>query len=375
MSVAFLTNLIPPYQKPVLDVLSKRYRRVRVLLSTPMEKNRPWKLDWEGLDVVVQKTLTLKGNWRHPRGFSEAVAVHIPVDTFQQLRKFSPDVVISVEMGARTLFAVLFRKLHPRSRLIIWAEAAEATESGRGLARQIVRRVLIRNADAFLAVGGRAVQYLSHIGADTSKIFKVAYTTDVARFSTNGLCRPPEAVKRLLYCGQFVERKGLIPFLGILSDWATANPQRHIEFWLVGDGPLRGDLENFLLPPNVKLVFKGVFQYGDLPAVYSEAGIFVLPTLADTWAVVVNEALAAGLPVLGSVYAQAVEELVEEGRNGWTFRIDHRQEAFEALDRMMNTPLAKLEEMRVNARATALNLSPESVAALIDTAVSAVLVR
>ncbi len=134
-------------------------------------------------------------------------------------------------------------------------------------------------------------------------------------------------------------------------------------------------LQEFRLPPNVKLVFKGVFQYGDLPAVYSEAGVFVLPTLADTWAVVVNEALAAGLPVLGSVYAQAVEELVQEGHNGWTFRIDHRQEAFEALDRMMDTPLAKLEEMRVNARTTAMNLSPERIAGRIDAAIAAALVQ
>ncbi len=250
LSVAFLTNLIPPYHKPVLDVLSKRYRRMRVLISTPMEKNRPWKPDWQGLDVVVQKTLTFKGKWRHPRGFGETLAVHIPLDTFQQLRKFSPDVVISAEMGARTLFAILFRKLHPRSRLIIWAEAAESTESGRGLARQIVRRILVRNADAFLAIGGRAVQYLSHIGADPSKIFKIAYTTEVARFSANGFYRPPETARRLLYSGQFVERKGLIPFLGVLSDWAAANPQRHIEFWLVGDGPLR--LEPPGIPPAAK---------------------------------------------------------------------------------------------------------------------------
>ncbi len=74
---------------------------------------------------------------------------------------------------------------------------------------------------------------------------------------------------------------------------------------------------------NVKLEFLGVFQYDDLPEIYGSAEVFVLPTLADTWAVVVNEALLAGLPVLGSIYAQAVEELIQEGGTGWNFRPDN----------------------------------------------------
>ena len=53
-----------------------------------------------------------------------------------------------------------------------------------------------------------------------------------------------------------------------------------------------------------------------------KVGVLVFPTLADEWGLVVNEALAAGVPVLGSLYSQAVEELVRDGENGWTFRPD-----------------------------------------------------
>jgi hypothetical protein len=55
----------------------------------------------------------------------------------RQLRRFSPDLIISNEMGARTLLALVFRKLNPETRLIIWAEAVESTESGRGWVRQL----------------------------------------------------------------------------------------------------------------------------------------------------------------------------------------------------------------------------------------------
>jgi hypothetical protein len=103
-----------------------------------MESNRPWRLEWEGLDVAVQKTMTVRGRWRHPRGFSEPTQVHFPLDTISQLRKFSPDVVISTEMGFRSLSALLYAKLYSRSKAVLWTEVNRSTEQGRGLARKIV---------------------------------------------------------------------------------------------------------------------------------------------------------------------------------------------------------------------------------------------
>jgi len=369
LRVAFLTNLIPPYHKPVLHLLTRRYADMRVFISTPMEANRQWKVDWGDLDVVVQKTYTAKGMWHHPRGFSEPLAIHVPLDTLGQLQRFSPDVVISAEMGARTLLAIVHRKLNPHTRLIIWAEAAESTESGRGLVRQIARKIFVKQADAFLAVGTSAVKYLEQIGAPSQKIFKIAYTTDVSRFAVSPLTRPPSSARRLLFCGQLVERKGLIPFLQVLTRWANGHPACNIEFVLAGAGPLHAELTQLQLPANVKLEFLGALQYEDLPEIYGSAGIFVLPTLADTWAVVVNEALASGLPVLGSAYAQAVEELIQDGYNGWVFRPGEGDEAYRAFDRMMSTSTSQLDAMRAHGRAVALELSPERVADLIGAAI------
>jgi glycosyltransferase involved in cell wall biosynthesis len=102
-----------------------------------------------------------------------------------------------------------------------------------------------------------------------------------------------------------------------------------------------------------------------LPSLYAQAGIFVLPTLADEWGLVVNEAMAAGLPVLGSAYSQAVEELVEDCLTGWTFRPGQAGEMYKALDRALRTPHEKLEEMRRSARRQVENLTPQFVADLV----------
>jgi glycosyltransferase involved in cell wall biosynthesis len=371
LRVALLTNVIPPYHKPVLDYLARRYGSLRVLLSTPMEANRPWKLEWQGLDVVVQKTWTLTGWWQHPGGFSEPLAIHLPLDTLAQLRRYRPHVVISVEMGMRTLLAAVYRKLNRRSRLIVWAEVSEATEQGRGSLRRIIRLLLCRHADAFLAVGSSGVRYLRSLGADPAKLFPLLYTTGVERFSENEIERPPERAHGLLYTGQLIERKGLLPFLDTLSKWAAAHPARNVEFTIVGDGPLRARLESFAVADNLELRFHGNLPYEELPRVYSEAGLFVLPTLADSWGVVVNEALAAGLPVLGSARAQAVEELIEDGNNGWIFDPDRRDEIFSAIDRAMNASCEQLDTMRAHARSTALALTPDDVVHLLDDAVAA----
>src|SRR5215211_554937 len=90
--------------------------------------------------------------------------------------------------------------------------------------------------------------------------------------------------------------------------------------------------------------------------------MLVFPTLADEWGLVVNEAMACGLPVLGSTYSQAVEELVEDGTNGWVFRPDSHEATFNALDRALRTPHEVLQGMRESARNKVSELDPDVVA-------------
>ena len=360
--MVFLTNFVPPYRIPVLIALAARVPGMRVLVSTRMEANRNWDVDWADLDVVVQKTITFNRRWRHPAGFGEPIYVHLPIDTLRQLKQFRAGVVISGEMGLRTVLAAAYRKLYPESKLIVLADVGESTERGRGWIRGVLRRALRRYVDAFIVVGGSGRRYLRDLGVANENIFEVPYATDTGRLKCNGIARTGTNAYSLLYVGQLIERKGLVQFVDALCKWSSANPRRAIEFRLAGDGPLRQALETISVPSNLKLTFLGRVGYGNLAATYVEAGIFVFPSLADSWGVAVNEAMASGLPVLGSIYSQAVEELVEEGRSGWTFHPDDFTDLYRAIDRSMNTPVAVLDEMRENARNKAMHLTPEHVA-------------
>jgi glycosyltransferase involved in cell wall biosynthesis len=86
----------------------------------------------------------------------------------------------------------------------------------------------------------------------------------------------------------------------------------------------------------------------------------------------VNEALASGLPVLGSLHSQAVEEMVQDGKSGWTFRPENRAEMCRAIGRALSCSEKELNRMRVHARHAALQVTPEKTAAVLDDALQAV---
>lgn len=369
--VAFVTNFIPPYWKPVLGLLSASYPNLRVLLSTAMEADRTWKVDWEGLDVRLQRTITWKSNVRNPLGFREQVYIHLPIDTVSQLMRFKADVVISTELGFRSLMSIVYRRLRPNSRLIVFADLSEHTEKARGRLRALIRKFISRRADHFLVLGESGARYIRTLGVANDRISRVPYSTDVTRFVDQSGRRTEQSARRLLYVGRLVERKGLLPFINCLVKWLLANPAFQLQLTLAGDGPLRRQLEEFDLPAGLRLNLLGDKDYRDMPAIYSQCDILVFPTLADTWGLVVNEALAAGLPVLGSVYSQAVEELIQDGWNGWKFRPDDAHQSYQAIETVMTTPAEALERMREYARNTATKLTPEHVADLINDVVRA----
>lgn len=361
-TVVVLTNLIPPYSVSVYRALQERIGKLRLLVSTPMEPNRSWPINWEGLQVRVQRTLTFHRTWRHPAGFSEPLYVHVPFDTLWLLWRYRPRIVISTELGLRTLQAATYCRLNSRSRLIIWADLSEQTEQGRGRLRENLRPRLLREADAVLVNGKSGARYIRRFGVPNEAIFRIPFPTDVATFASAYSPNGSEGICRLLYVGQFIERKGLQPFLETLSLWCTKHSQRALELWLVGDGSLRAALESMHIASNLRLRILGNYPYDQLPELYAQADVLVFPTMADTWGLVVNEAMAAGLPILGSLYSQAVEELVEEGVNGWTFRPDRGGEIYAALDRALQTSPEVLRSMGRVARSKALELTPDAVA-------------
>jgi len=355
--VAFLALCVVPYTLPVLQFLASSVKCLRVLVSVPMETDRHWAPDWGGLDVRVQRTLTFTRRRTYKQGFNMTSFLHFPLDTLKLLRRFRPDVIISAQLGFRTMQALLYRLLNPECRLIIWADLSQHTEQGVGRLKTAMRRLFLRAADAILVNGSSGARYLRSLGVTAEKLVVAPYVAD-SHFNTKPSAKDPQIARRLLYVGQLIERKGLEPFLRSLSKWLVLYNSESREMWIVGDGPLRRRLEHMKLSPRLRLKFFDNVPYHNLATFYASAGVFVLPTLADTWGLVVNEAMAAGLPIFGSLYSQAVEELVVNGKNGWTFLPDRPEQFLRSLKDMLTCPLDALAQMGEAARATVEELTP-----------------
>ena len=85
-------------------------------------------------------------------------------------------------------------------------------------------------------------------------------------------------------------------------------------------GELQDEVKRGLpdVPPNVRL--RGKVAQHQLPSVYAEADLFLFPTIQDGFAMVLTQALAAGVPVITTTNC-AGPELVADGVNGWVVPI------------------------------------------------------
>ncbi len=362
--VVLLTHYIPLYQVRLFQTIAQNVRELKILLSTPLEPNRHFEPDWGGLDVTVQKSLTLQRNWHHRAGFTDPLYVHFPYDTYSQLRRIQPDIILSLELGFRSTVSALYRKLHPRSRLVIATYMSEHTEQGRGLLRRLIRGWLIRTADVLTYNGPSCERYLRSIGAKPSKLLPLPYVADDRTLYHGPLERTVTQRHRLLYVGQLSERKGVLPCLEQLSEYARMHPEQRLELDLIGTGPLQNQIQSFVPPNNFVVRYLGSMSAEKLGHQMSQYGALLLPTLADEWAMVVNEALHAGLPIIGSNLAQAVETLVtphvanDAKRIGWAYDPRTTTGLAECLDRFFATSDIELEAMRLRCRESVRELTP-----------------
>ena len=121
--------------------------------------------------------------------------------------------------------------------------------------------------------------------------------------------------KQWITVGRMISAKGIKE---LLLAWAKQNESFHRvnELLIVGDGPQLqefSDLIETMLLNNV--IMTGFKTPKELETIYSSMDVFIFPTLIDTWGLVVNEAMAAGLPVVCSRYAGCYSDLVND-KNG-----------------------------------------------------------
>jgi len=327
LRVALLTNENTPYRLPLYSALGATPDwQFKVFTCIDREYNRLWDIAKQ-VDFSTKKSFSLSYSRKQrvsgPREYTTRRQVHFPVGVLPDLLKFRPDVVISGEFGARTLLAYISSILSGH-RLIIHSESTPHTERNPSRKQRALRRLLRARAEAYICNGRQSRQFLEDLGTRSHDIFEVGQAIDLESF----VLAEPDFHRNLqrdmwgisgvcyLYVGHLIFAKGLEQ---LLQAWTTfcRNEGTDATLLLAGDGQDRIQLEEQINQAglkNVKLL--GFIPREQLAKVYAAADVFVFPTLQDCFSLAFEEAMAASLPVIGSIYG-GESELVVSGENGW----------------------------------------------------------
>jgi glycosyltransferase involved in cell wall biosynthesis len=199
-------------------------------------------------------------------------------------------------------------------------------------AKYLPYRWLLRTIDAHLYVGKANRAYLKHYGVDDSALFFTPHFVDNDFFRSRAVTAlesgqtrairqqlgiPPSALV-FAFAGKLIEMKRAADLIRALAAIRNAGT----EPWgmIIGSGPLQTELETLTTELDAPVRFTGFRNQSELPSYFAAADALVLPSDGrETWGLVVNEAMACGLPAIVSGAAGCAVDLIEPGRTGHIF--------------------------------------------------------
>lgn len=257
------------------------------------------------------------------------------------LQEIRPDVVAVNGWGDFGSAITLQCCLRHDIPIVLMSESSAGDERRTWIKESIKTRIL-QLCSAALAGGQSHVEYLVALGLSPQRISTGYDVVDNAHFARGAdeSRASPEPHRRclglprnyFLASSRFIPKKNLLFLIRAYARYRALHGGAVAgdEAWnlvLLGDGPLRPEIEDLARDLNVAdaVVMPGFKQYADLPAYYGLAKAFVHASLTEQWGLVVNEAMASGLPVIVSKQCGCSRDLVRHGENG--FQFDPRDEA------------------------------------------------
>lgn len=207
------------------------------------------------------------------------------------------------------------------------------------LLTRLLKRFFIGGASAYLSSGKGTNKYLRFYGAiNTIGIYPFTSAFEYEIKQKSNLSNKTDLKKKLdisedtviLFTGQFIHRKGI----DILLKSCVGLP-RNCGVYIVGGIPTAEYLElvDQLQLHNIHFIsFK---PPKELQNYYGAADIYVLPTREDIWGLVINEAMAYGLPVITTDNCLAGLELIEDDKNGYIVETGNTEQLSKCINRLV----------------------------------------
>lgn len=252
---------------------------------------------------------------------------HIPfhklvIRLYALLNKLNPDAVAIAGYSRPCMLAALFWCCCHRKIPILFSETHEQ-DTPRVPWREVPKTMLLRLYKAALVGGKPQHRYLAKLGMKPEAIFYGYNIVDNSAFSPQQLASLPNPLSHpyFLTVNRFIPKKNLFR---LIDAYAQYNQQAGSSAWhlvLAGDGMLRNKIEDKVtsLKLNNFIHLTGFLQQQQLLPYFAHANCFIHASTHEQWGLVVNEAMASGLPALVSYNCGCFEDLVIEGKTGFGF--------------------------------------------------------
>ncbi|MGA2964997.1 MAG: glycosyltransferase family 4 protein [Terriglobales bacterium] len=362
-----LTEIVSPYRIPVFNSLAERGDiDLHVIF---LAETDPTQRQWRVYKNEIRFSHEVLPSWRF-RGNGWHLLLNVGLTA--RLKNFSPDVMVCGGYNYVASWQALMWARRRRVKFILWSESNAQDTRGQRKPIEFLKAQFRKRCDGFVAPGKAAGEYLRMLGAPAESIFTAPNAVDNDFFAAQAAAvrRAPDSFRKkfglpqrfVLFVGRLVPEKGVFD---LLQAYAKLESGLRSEVGLVfaGDGVAREKLAQQakrIAPGTIS--FPGFAQREDLALLYALAEALALPTHSDPWGLVVNEAMACGLPIIVSNVAGCAADLVEDGWNGYVVPPRDPPKLSVAIDALARQPGLR-QAMSVRSSERIRNYSPEACAA------------
>jgi len=340
---------IGPYHFARLRTIGKLISTVAIEMAAK-DKTYDWDLV-EGAQNFQRITLFNPGD----PGLRSATEVRRRVHA--SLEKCCPSVVAVPGWSDRGALSALEWCVSSSVPAVVMSDST-AWDYERFFWKEGIKRRLLRLAAAAFVAGTPHAEYLQKLGMTPDRVFQGydAVDNDHFRQGADAARRQEVELRKkhalpqnyFLASARFVEKKNLARLIHAYATYRarssnTGNGKSPTETWelvLLGDGPLRPELCRQIAALGLKehVFMRGFKQYAELPVFYGLARAFIHVSTTEQWGLVVNEAMASGLPVLVSSRCGCAMDLVREASTGFTFDPLNTEQMADLMSRSSKTP-------------------------------------
>lgn len=365
--LVLLTEIISPYRIPVFNALARQQGiDLHVIFLAETDPNTR---GWLVYKDEIRFSHEVLRSWRRRLG-GHNLLLNWGLST--AMRRASPDLIICGGYNYPASWESLWWARRYLVPFMLWVESTLKDLRRHRVLVESLKAKFMNSCHAFLVPGKSSFEYVRSFGVVAENIHTAPNAVDVEFFANRAeqVGSQAEIHRRklglpsryFLFVGRLVPEKGVFDLIDAYGAMAPELRER-LSLILVGDGAARPELERraaAISPASVR--FAGFAQREQLAGYYALAEAFVFPTHSDPWGLVVNEAMACGLPVITSSAAGCAADLVEDHWNGRVLPAGEVSQLASAMNELASHPeLRSLMGQRSRERIQ--SYSPEACAA------------